>query len=365
MLKNKNRITPILILLTIGLFIAIMFYVRGSNNRTLYRNLYRQWEEDYVVKDGDGKTWIKAAPRTSLSEGQGYGMLISAMAGEKGWAKKEDFQRLYRFYLANRLTIDDQQTELMSWKQVDKKVYSTNATDGDLYIAESLIKAGKLWNEPKYLQQAKLLLADILRYDYNSTTQTLTVGDWANKKSKYYYLMRTSDVLPTYFDDFYQLTGNFQWLTIKKVMLTKLYQLSKQHSSGLVPDFAWISKKGVRPAKANEVAGKNDGDYSGNACRVPLFLATSKDARAKKIVTKMLRFFSKQKQVTAGYQLNGKALNNYASPSISAPIFFAVQQLKKPEFDNLFVSQQYVFTNRLTDTNYYDAALITLVAMME
>ncbi len=55
----------------------------------------------------------------------------------------------------------------------------------------------------------------------------------------------------------------------------------------------------------------------------------------------MLRFFSKQKQVTAGYQL------------------------KKPEFDNLFVSQQYVFTNRLTDTNYYDAALITLVAMME
>ena len=256
MLKNKNRITPILILLTIGLFIAIMFYVRGSNNRTLYRNLYRQWEEDYVVEESDGKTWIKAAPRTSLSEGQGYGMLISAMAGEKGWAKKEDFQRLYRFYLANRLTIDDQQTELMSWKQVDKKVYSTNATDGDLYIAESLIKAGKIWNEPKYLQQAKLLLADILRYDYNSATQTLTVGDWANKKSKYYYLMRTSDVLPTYFDDFYQLTGNSQWLTIKKVMLTKLYQLSKQHSSGLVPDFAWISKKGVRPAKANEVAGK-------------------------------------------------------------------------------------------------------------
>lgn len=69
--------------------------------------------------------------------------------------------------------------------------------------------------------------------------------------------------------------------------------------------------------------------------------------------------------MTAGYQLNGKALNNYASPSISAPIFFAVHQLKKPEFDNLFVSQQYVFTNRLTDTNYYDAALITLVAMME
>ena len=97
MLKNKNRITPILILLTIVLFIGIMFYVRGSNNRTLYRNLYRQWEEDYVVKDGDGKAWARTAPQTSLSEGQGYGMLIAAMAGEKGWAKKEDFQRLYRF----------------------------------------------------------------------------------------------------------------------------------------------------------------------------------------------------------------------------------------------------------------------------
>ena len=50
MLKNKNRITPILILLTIGLFIAIMFYVRGSNNRTLYRNLYRQWEGLWLKK---------------------------------------------------------------------------------------------------------------------------------------------------------------------------------------------------------------------------------------------------------------------------------------------------------------------------
>ena len=162
MSKNKNKITPILILLTIALFIAIMFYVRVSNNRTLHRNLYRQWEEDYVVKE-DGKAWVKTAPQTSLSEGQGYGMLIAAMAGEKSWSDKEDFERLYRYYLANRLTINDQQTELMSWKQVDKKVYATSATDGDLYIAESLIKAGKLWNEPKYLQQAKLLLADILR----------------------------------------------------------------------------------------------------------------------------------------------------------------------------------------------------------
>ena len=40
-----------MILLTIGLFIAIMFYVRGSNNRTLHRNLSRQWKEDYVVEE--------------------------------------------------------------------------------------------------------------------------------------------------------------------------------------------------------------------------------------------------------------------------------------------------------------------------
>ena len=81
-------------------------------------------------------------------------------------------------------------------------------------------------------------MQDILRYEYNPDTETLTVGDWADSKSKYYNLMRTSDVMPEFFDNFYQETDDKRWLVIKNTMLKRLNQLSHQNKTGLVPDFA-------------------------------------------------------------------------------------------------------------------------------
>ena len=75
----------------------------------------------------------------------------------------------------------------MSWKQVIKNgsetVKKQNATDGDLYIAYSLIEASKQWPDKaqEYQEQAKKILEDILRYNYNKETGVLTVGNWANK----------------------------------------------------------------------------------------------------------------------------------------------------------------------------------------
>ena len=75
----------------------------------------------------------------------------------------------------------------MSWKQVIKNdsetVEKQNATDGDLYIAYFLIEAAKQWPDKAqgYQAQAKKILDDVLKYNYNEETGVLTVGDWANK----------------------------------------------------------------------------------------------------------------------------------------------------------------------------------------
>ena len=74
---------------------------------------------------------------------------------------------------------------------------------------------------------------------------------------------------------FYKATGDDRWLTIKRTMLERLYQLSRQHKTGLVPDFAWVSATNAQPVKANTVATKDDGNFSANACRVPMMLANS------------------------------------------------------------------------------------------
>ena len=68
-------------------------------------------------------------------------------------------------------------------------------------------------------------------------------------------------------------------------MLTYLQELSSQHKTGLIPDFAWISKqKQASPVKLNDVATKDDGNYSANACRIPMLLAESSDKEANDIV---------------------------------------------------------------------------------
>ena len=43
--------------------------------------------------------------------------------------------------------------------------------------------------------------------------------------------MRTSDVMPQAFEEFYQATGDRSWLKVKSQMLTYLQQLSSQHKN--------------------------------------------------------------------------------------------------------------------------------------
>ena len=143
-----------------------------------------------------------------------------------------------------------------------------------------------------------------MRYEYNPTTHALTVGNWADSKSKYYNLMRTSDVLPTMFDQFYRESNDSRWLLIKKTMLKRLNQLSHQHKSGLVPDFAWLTSKDAKPG------------------------------------------------------------NNYQSASFSAPIYIAVNENRNQGYDNLFASQQYIFAKKLPKNNYYDTALTTMATIL-
>lgn len=150
---------------------------------------------------------------------------------------------------------------------------------------------------------------------------------------------------------------------IKNTMLKRLNQLSHQHKSGIVPDFAWVSKNSAKPVKPNAVATKYDGDFLANACRVPMMLAQSDDPLAKNTLKRMMKFFSKQNTLTAGFTLKGKPLNKYQSASFSAPVFNAISFNRNQGFDNLFMSQQYIFARPLPTKNYYDAALTTMAAL--
>lgn len=368
---KRLKFLPIYFIGIITIFVAIMAYVRLDNNRQLEHNFYTQWRKHYVVHLNKYESYVNTTPhsnkKVALSEGQGYGMYITVLAAKKKWASKKQFAQLNNFYLRHREDVKGKKTALMSWRITNQngKVNTdqTSATDGDLFIAEALLLAGKEWQDGEYIAEAKSLMRDILHYEYNTKTGVLTVGDWANSKSPYYDMIRTSDVMPIFFTDFYRATHDNRWLTVRDIMLKRLNQLSHQHKSGLVPDFAWVSKKNAKPVKPSTVATKYDGDFSANACRVPMMLAESDSPLARNTTKRMLKFFSKQNTVTAGYTLKGKPLNDYQSASFSAPIFLAVTYNRNQGYDNLFMSQQYIFTQHLPTDNYYDATLIAMVAL--
>ncbi|MBM6753541.1 beta-glucanase [Lactobacillus alvi] len=369
-----NRFFWLLIGVITVAYVAILSYVRLDNNHQLQNNVYQQWHSHYVVelphqqiivnsKAGNGRTMV------ALSEGQGYGMLLTLMAAEHGWANRTEFQKYVNYYLANRDVHHGQKTALMAWRQFynsNGKLIKSNhnsATDGDLLIAQALFRADRRWPGHHYGQLGKEILTAVLRDEYNPQTKVLTVGNWVTKKSHDWNLLRTSDVMPEAFDEFYRATGNHQWLEIKQVMLKRLNQLSHQNKTGLVPDFAYITGNSAVPAQPNTVEGPNDGNYAGNACRVPMLLAHSHDSLARDTEKRLLKFFEKQSRVTAGYRLNGQALNHYQSNSISAPVFAAVSANRNAGYDSLFVRERAIIERPLPTNSYYAATLTALVVL--
>ena len=363
----KHRLKYFIFILLLGAFVSLFFYLRMNKPKQLQETAYQVWSTNYV-KNLEETSYIltedSSEGAVTLSEAQGYGMLIAARAGQKGLGSQEDFDRLYQYYLNNRLP----DSELMSWKQVIKsdgtsESFEHNATDGDLYIAYALMEAAKVWpsEAEAYQTQAKAILADILAHNYNAELTILTVGDWAIEDSNFHNLMRTSDVMPQQFEEFYQLTGDENWLQLKDSMLDKLLLISQQYQTGLVPDFIWVDQDSVRAVEPNTVSTEYDGTYSYNACRVPYHLAQSQDEKSQAVLDKMLAFFMKTNRIAAGYELNGQEVQTYQAASFLAPIFYAAQQTKG--YDKLIQQNKFIFMQDLSKEAYYEMALLTMVAM--
>ncbi|MCG4631521.1 hypothetical protein, partial [Bifidobacterium pseudocatenulatum] len=50
-----------------------------------------------------------------------------------------------------------------------------------------------------------------------------------------------------------------RWQTVNNAMLDRLVDLSRQHHTGLVPDFAWITRNSAKPVKPKTISTKQDG----------------------------------------------------------------------------------------------------------
>jgi hypothetical protein len=334
------------------------------------RTFYDYWKSQYVVDAGGNPKQYRiafGAPGSAdhartVSEGQGYGMMIVAhMAGHDA-AARAVFDGLFRFFEAHPSDIDGR---LMGFLTPPEPGANNSAFDGDADIAYALLLADKQWGSTgavNYRAEATTLLAGVLGSTVGPQSRLPMLGDWLSPSyavngARYnQWAPRTSDLLPGHFAAFQRSTTGATattWgtVTANSRAVVKDLQARFSPSTGLLPDFtapenlaactdsstATVCRQRPAPIhpteqKYLEDAGDDDFDY--NACRDPWRLATDAlvngNADSKAAASKMSEWArvatgGNPTAIRAGYTLQGSPLpgTDYFSTAFVAPLAVA------------------------------------------
>jgi len=330
--------------------------------------------EYFVAFEGEDKKEDRDV--ISVSEGHGYGMILSAfMAGHDPEAQSH-FDGLFRFYLGHP---SKNNPRLMSWRQTkhDSK-REDSATDGDLDIALALLLADRQWGsqgEINYLEEAKKTIDAILESEINREAWSVKLGDDIHQDDPAFGDTRSSDLMPGHFRAFARATGRPEWNKIadKSYAIMETMQATHSPETGLLPDFICHVDKSPVPAKPKYLESKHDGAYSYNACRVPFRVAldflVSGEPRSREVLTRMNRWVAQKTggdpaKITAGYTLSGKGIDKESQMCFVAPL--AVSAMVSPDNQAwLDALSAFVVHSSKDDAGYYDGTikLLCLVAL--
>ena len=120
--------------------------------------LWQAYVTKFVQKDG--RTIDYAAEDKTTSEGQAYTLFFSLVSNDRS-----TFEKVLE-WTQNNLAQGDLSAHLPAWswgKHGDKweVIDANSASDADLWLAYTLLEAGRLWHEGRFSALGKLLLARI------------------------------------------------------------------------------------------------------------------------------------------------------------------------------------------------------------
>ncbi len=247
---------------------------------------YATWKAAFLTSCGDGLYAVETkggAAGAVVSEGIGYGMLITATLGEQA-----EFAGLARFY-ADSAKAD---SGLMRWTCSSAcspaSCTGASATDGDLDVAMALLQAEARWAGMGYREQALEVIRNLrgeLVTDVCGSFTVVRPGEWGGCSDDGSSLVNPSSFAPGYYRVFAALDteGADVWNAMLEDAYVLLDASKGGHPDSLTPwpdALSWNGSSFV-----------NDKGFSYNgydACRVPWRIATdyawSGDARAKALL---------------------------------------------------------------------------------
>ena len=297
----------------------------------LIRTQYDRWKSTGIQARCGGYVAVFKPEYATVSEGAGYGMLLTAfMAGHDSQARTV-FDGLFRVVRSHPASSTGNPA-LMDWRinaDCSGGGEGWNAMDGDLDIAMGLLMADKQWGSAgtvNYKAEALATIAALKAYNMSPLGYTKGLPSPNNN--------RTSDYMIAHFKAFKRATGDAFWdLAVDKAFyLLNTMQTKFAPATGLIPDFI-INTASANPEPSTGWIGDNnanEGFYFWNACRLPWRLAadyvTSGDTRSKTVTGKLMDFFQRTSGgnpalIRPGYKLDGTALPNtdYSSQAFIGP----------------------------------------------
>jgi len=244
---------------------SLMIFASGS---ALAQDLVTA-DEWKIYKDGfvteDGRVVDDANGNISHSESQGYGLILSQMAGDR-----ESFDAIWKFAQDELAVRAD---SLFAWRwQPDVEPHVSdpnNASDGDILIAYGLALGGERWNDEDLTAAARRIAVDVARtsvitYDgrplllpaqYGFKPEEREDGPVINLS---YWVFEAFPVLA-------DLTPDIDWQGIADDGLD-LIEAARFGDEMLPTD--WVALGGVDPEPAKGFPP----EFSFNSIRIPLYL---------------------------------------------------------------------------------------------
>ena len=226
----------------------------------------REWQA-YKAKfiTQDGRVVDNANGGVSHSEGQGYGMLLAAIADDR-----ETFASLWTWTERQLMVRPD---GLAAWKWDPNShavVDKNNASDGDLLIAWALARAAKRFDRPDYGQVAariaRAIAATVFAEDRSKLVLLPGAFGFTAKDQRDGPVVNLSYYVFPAFDDLQAVAPEIDWSGMKAAGLALLEQ-SRFGPLSLPSD--WISLGGDVPKPAQGFPRT----FGYDAIRIPLYLA--------------------------------------------------------------------------------------------
>jgi len=324
-------------------------YARGSilpNHRTQeqldadVRAFYDEWKDEYVADAGTTSNGFpmyrialgrdRSLYSSTVSEGQGYGMVIVPMMAGYDADAQMIFDGLWEFVKTHPSEID---SRLMDW-HVPEDDGNDTAFDGDADIAFGLLLADAQWGSRgrvNYKAEAMTMISGIIESTIGPESHLPMLGDWVNYGEPQFnqYTPRSSDFMLVNFRAFSRAMVDPVWDDVVLQSQNVMTQIQTIYSpkTGLLPDFI----NNGQPAPPNFHEDVTDGAYNYNAGRDPwrvgLDALLYDDQTSREIVLKISHWIQLEAQddpynIHAGYELNGTPLpdSDYFTTFFVAPM---------------------------------------------